>query len=48
MDISLIFLREISKDLKSIKGSIDLVLQNMKGIEDDLRRLSGKSYTELL
>ncbi|CAD8172290.1 unnamed protein product [Paramecium pentaurelia] len=48
MDISLIFLREISKDLKSIKSSIDQVLSSVKGIEDDVRRLSGKNYIELL
>ncbi|CAD8129000.1 unnamed protein product [Paramecium sonneborni] len=48
MDISLIFLREISKDLKSIKSSIDIVLSSVKGIEDDVRRLSGKNYLQLL
>ncbi|CAD8129545.1 unnamed protein product [Paramecium sonneborni] len=48
MDISLIFLREISKDLKSIKSSIDQVLSSVKGIEDDVRRLSGKNYVQLL
>ncbi|CAD8113598.1 unnamed protein product [Paramecium sonneborni] len=48
MDISLIFLREIRKDLKSIKSSIDQILLSMKGIEDDLRRLSGKDFRELL
>ncbi|CAD8129604.1 unnamed protein product [Paramecium sonneborni] len=48
MDISLIFLREISKDLKSIKSSVDQILQSVKGIEDDVRRLSGKNYIELL
>ncbi|CAD8198784.1 unnamed protein product [Paramecium pentaurelia] len=48
LDISLIFLREISKDLKNIKSSIDQVLISIKGVEDDIRRLRGKNFLELL
>ncbi|CAD8132531.1 unnamed protein product [Paramecium octaurelia] len=48
LDISLIFLREISKDLKNIKSSIDQVLSSVKQVEDDVRRLRGKNFQELL
>ncbi|CAD8105109.1 unnamed protein product [Paramecium sonneborni] len=47
LDISLIFLREISKDLKNIKSSIDQVLISIKGVEDDIRRLRGKNFQDL-
>ncbi|CAK64635.1 unnamed protein product (macronuclear) [Paramecium tetraurelia] len=48
LDISLMFLREISKDLKNIKSSIDKVLTSIKSVEDDIRRLRGKNFMELL
>ncbi|CAK69830.1 unnamed protein product (macronuclear) [Paramecium tetraurelia] len=48
LDISLIFLREISKDLKNIKSSIDQVLESVKRVQDDVRRLRGKNFQELL
>ncbi|CAD8084357.1 unnamed protein product [Paramecium sonneborni] len=47
LDINLIFLKEISKDLKSLKSSIDLVLKNLNGIVNDIRKLRGKNYFEL-
>ncbi|CAD8081390.1 unnamed protein product [Paramecium primaurelia] len=48
LDINLIFLKEISKDLKNLKSSIDLVLKNVNGIANDIRKLRGKNYFELL
>ncbi|CAD8210407.1 unnamed protein product [Paramecium octaurelia] len=48
LDISLVFLREISKDLKNIKSSIDQIFLSVKGVEDDIRRLRGKNFMELL
>ncbi|CAK79314.1 unnamed protein product (macronuclear) [Paramecium tetraurelia] len=48
LDISLIFLREISKDLKNIKSSIDSILKSLKSVVDDIRRLRGKNFMELL
>ncbi|CAD8194494.1 unnamed protein product [Paramecium octaurelia] len=38
----------LERNQQRSKCLIDQVIQNMKGIEDDLRRLCGKSYTELL
>ncbi|CAD8191441.1 unnamed protein product [Paramecium octaurelia] len=48
LDISLIFLREISKDLKNIKLSIDSILTSVKGVENDIRRLRSRNFMELL
>ncbi|CAD8109796.1 unnamed protein product [Paramecium primaurelia] len=48
LDISLVFLKEITKDLKNIKISIEQVLQSVKGLEDDIRKLRGKDFMELL
>lgn len=38
----------MSKDLKSIKVKVDTLLSSVNTIEDDVRRLRGKSWKELL
>ncbi|CAD8112077.1 unnamed protein product [Paramecium sonneborni] len=48
LDISLVFLKEITKDLKKIKNSIDQILQSVQGLEADIRKLRGKDFMELL
>ncbi|CAD8113161.1 unnamed protein product [Paramecium sonneborni] len=48
MNISLLFLRDISKDIKSMKNSIDNLQQSLNQVGDDIRKLRGKSYKELL
>ncbi|CAD8214928.1 unnamed protein product [Paramecium pentaurelia] len=48
LDISMIFLKELSKDVKHIKSSIDQILQNVSDIANDVRRLRGKNFVELL
>ncbi|CAD8182991.1 unnamed protein product [Paramecium pentaurelia] len=48
MDISLIFLKDISKDVKQIKASIDNLQESINQVGDDIRKLRGKRYDELL
>ncbi|CAD8113235.1 unnamed protein product [Paramecium sonneborni] len=48
LDISMVFLKELSKVLKHIKSQIDQVLQNVNNIANDVRKLRGKNYFELL
>ncbi|CAK92590.1 unnamed protein product (macronuclear) [Paramecium tetraurelia] len=48
LDISMIFLKELSKDVKHIKSSIDSVLKSVSFIANDVRKLRGKNYLELL
>ncbi|CAK74512.1 unnamed protein product (macronuclear) [Paramecium tetraurelia] len=48
MDISLIFLKDISKDVKQIKSQIDNLQENLNQVGDDIRKLKGKRYDELL
>ena len=38
------FLKDMTKDLKSIKGKVDKVLTSVNAIEEDVRRLRGKSW----
>ncbi|CAD8102380.1 unnamed protein product [Paramecium sonneborni] len=48
MDISLVFLKDISKDVKQIKSQIDNLQESMNQVGDDIRKLRGKRYDELL
>ncbi|CAD8138216.1 unnamed protein product [Paramecium pentaurelia] len=48
MDISLIFLKDVSKDVKSMRIQIDNLQDSINQISDDIRKLRGKSYYELL
>ncbi|CAK74524.1 unnamed protein product (macronuclear) [Paramecium tetraurelia] len=48
MDISLIFLKDISKDVKQIKSQIDNLQESLNQVGDDIRKLKGKRYDELL
>ncbi|CAD8180877.1 unnamed protein product [Paramecium octaurelia] len=48
MDISLVFLKDISKDVKLIKASIDNLQESINQVGDDIRKLRGKRYDELL
>ncbi|CAD8100388.1 unnamed protein product [Paramecium sonneborni] len=48
MDINLIFLKDISKDVKQIKVQIDSLQESINQVGDDIRKLRGKSYKELL
>ncbi|CAD8140545.1 unnamed protein product [Paramecium octaurelia] len=48
LDISMIFLKELSKDVKHIKTSIDQVLKSVSLIANDIRKLRGKNYLELI
>ncbi|CAD8077908.1 unnamed protein product [Paramecium sonneborni] len=48
MNITLMFLKDISKDVKSIKTSIDNLQNSLQDIGNDIRKLRGKKYGELL
>ncbi|CAD8165611.1 unnamed protein product [Paramecium octaurelia] len=48
MDISLIFLKDISKDVKQIKSQIENLQESLNQVGDDIRKLRGKRYDELL
>ncbi|CAD8125983.1 unnamed protein product [Paramecium sonneborni] len=48
LDISLIFLKDISKDLKNLKAKMDKLLSQVNSIESDIRILRGKHFSELL
>ncbi|CAD8113818.1 unnamed protein product [Paramecium primaurelia] len=48
MDISLLFLKSISMDVKQIKASIDNLQHSLNQVGDDIRKLRGKRYDELL
>ncbi|CAD8066866.1 unnamed protein product [Paramecium sonneborni] len=48
LDLSLIFLKEIVKDLKQIKSSIEKLQDTIQIIGNDLRKLRGKKFYELL
>ncbi|CAD8099382.1 unnamed protein product [Paramecium sonneborni] len=48
MDISLLFLKDISKDIKQIKGQIENLQESLNQVGDDIRKLRGKRYDELL
>ncbi|CAK74528.1 unnamed protein product (macronuclear) [Paramecium tetraurelia] len=48
MDISLLFLKDISKDVKQIKNQIDNLQESLNQVGDDIRKLRGKRYDELL
>ncbi|CAD8077824.1 unnamed protein product [Paramecium sonneborni] len=48
MNITLMFLKDISKDVKSIKISIDNLQTSLQDIGNDIRKLRGKKYDELL
>ncbi|CAD8127673.1 unnamed protein product [Paramecium sonneborni] len=48
MNISLIFLKDISRDIKQIKVQIDHLQDSIDQVGDDIRKLRGKTYQELL
>ncbi|CAD8130707.1 unnamed protein product [Paramecium sonneborni] len=48
MDISLVFLKDISKDVKQIKTQIDNLQESVNQLGEDIRKLRGKNYKELL
>ncbi|CAD8073443.1 unnamed protein product [Paramecium sonneborni] len=48
MNITLMFLKDISKDVKSIKISIDNLQNSLQEIGNEIRKLRGKKYDELL
>ncbi|CAD8111280.1 unnamed protein product [Paramecium sonneborni] len=48
MNISLIFLKDIQKDVKQIKTQIDKLQDSINQVTDDVRKLRGKNYKELL
>ncbi|CAD8128400.1 unnamed protein product [Paramecium sonneborni] len=48
LDLNLIFLKEIVKDLKQIKSSIEKLYDNLQEFGNDLKQLRGKNFRELL
>ncbi|CAD8120542.1 unnamed protein product [Paramecium sonneborni] len=48
MDVSLIILKDISKDVKQMKSQIDSLQESLNQVGDDIRKLRGKRYDELL
>ncbi|CAD8114051.1 unnamed protein product [Paramecium primaurelia] len=48
LDITLIFLKELLKNIKQIKKKIDDLQESINEIGNDVRKLRGKKYDELL
>ncbi|CAD8121214.1 unnamed protein product [Paramecium sonneborni] len=48
LKISMIFLKDISKNLQAIKCKLDQLIKNVSQIGNDVRRLRGKNIYELL
>ncbi|CAD8125274.1 unnamed protein product [Paramecium sonneborni] len=48
IDISLVFLKDISRDVKQIKTQIDNLQESVNQLGEDIRKLRGKNYKELL
>ncbi|CAK64563.1 unnamed protein product (macronuclear) [Paramecium tetraurelia] len=48
LDITLIFLKELQKNVKQIKKKIDDLQESINEIGNDVRKLRGKKYEELL
>ncbi|CAD8204147.1 unnamed protein product [Paramecium pentaurelia] len=48
LDITLIFLKELQKNIKQIKKKIDDLQESINEIGNDVRKLRGKKYDELL
>ncbi|CAD8109121.1 unnamed protein product [Paramecium sonneborni] len=48
MEMSLLFLKDIQKDVKSIKNQMENLQNYLNQIGNDIRKLRGKNYDELL
>ncbi|CAD8072803.1 unnamed protein product [Paramecium sonneborni] len=48
MEMSLLFLKDIQKDVKQIKTQMENLQKSLNQIGDDIRKLRGKKYDELL
>ncbi|CAD8122656.1 unnamed protein product [Paramecium sonneborni] len=48
MEMSLLFLKDIQKDVKQIKNQIENIQNSLNQVGDDIRKLRGKKYDELL